>query len=159
MRYDQQSARVRFAIGLGVLLLANICVCDRLMGQSLPNDECAGAVILQPNVPFVMSTTNATDTGDSDPACQRNFGGGVWFRFTPANTGTVTISTCGSDFDTVLQVYSGSCDALVPVAGGCNDSGGSACPSSVSAFVQFSGIGGQAYWILAGGVSGARGTL
>ena len=124
-----------------------------------PNDDCIGAVTLQPGVPFAMSTTNATATGDSVPACQTNFGSGVWFKFTPQTSGTVTISTCGSDFNTVLQVYSGSCGALVPIPSGCNDSGGSACPSANSAVLQFPGIGGQTYWILAGGAFGTRGSL
>lgn len=126
---------------------------------SLINDQCQGALTLQPGVSIAMSTTNATATGDPLPTCQTNFGAGVWFKFTPANDGIVTLSTCGSDFDTVLQVYSGSCGTLIPVASGCNDYSGPACPSPLSAVLQFPGIGGQTYWILAGGALGARGTL
>ncbi len=143
----------------------NLNLMAEVLGPALPNDECSGAIPLSPGLPISMSTRNATDSGDLRPTCQTNFGGGVWFSFTPMSDGPVTISTCGSDFDTVLQVYAGSCDALTPVAGGCNDSSGPPTLPLNSqlctqlAGVQFPGIGGTTYWILAGGSFGARGTL
>ena len=49
------------------------------------------------------NTANATSTGDPTPTCVSNFGKGVWYSFTPTTNAKVTISTCGSDFDTVLR--------------------------------------------------------
>lgn len=43
----------------------------------------------------------------------------AWYKFTPATNGTVTLSTAGSTYDTVLAVHTGICGALTPVA--CND--------------------------------------
>jgi hypothetical protein len=43
----------------------------------------------------------------------------AWYRFTVPRNGTVTISTFGSDYDTVLAVYTGGCDQLQMLA--CND--------------------------------------
>ena len=53
-------------------------------------------------VPFTMNTTNATDSGDLAPTCETSYGfaGGVWFSFTPASNGVVSITPCGSDFAT-----------------------------------------------------------
>jgi len=46
-------------------------------------------------------------------------GGDVWYMFTPTAAGTATITTCGSSFDSILDVFSGACGALTEVA--CND--------------------------------------
>jgi len=104
-----------------------------------------------------MSTTNATSTGDPVPICGSNVGKGVWFYFQSPSDGNATISTCGSDFDTVLQVYSGGCGSLFPVA--CNDSFGPSCPGLLQASVQFDASAGTAYFIFVGGNNGASGTL
>src|SRR5882724_1997757 len=71
------------------------------------NDQCSGAIPLTTGVPFTMNTTDATDGGDPLPACGPSFGGGVWFSFTPASNGLISVTTCGSSFETVVQVYSG----------------------------------------------------
>jgi len=55
----------------------------------------------------------------------------AWWRFTPASSGNVTISTAGSSFDTVLSVYTGSSlTALNRVA--FNDDFGGTSQSSVT---------------------------
>ena len=122
------------------------------------NDECSGAMTLTPGVPFTMNTTTATSMGDPVPVCQSYFSNGVWFTFTPATNGVVTVSTCPSDFDTVVQVYTGTCGSLAPVANGCSDDAGFVCPYRQS-FAQFPGTGGTTYYILAGGYYGAAGNL
>ncbi|HXT13075.1 MAG TPA: hypothetical protein VN873_16055, partial [Candidatus Angelobacter sp.] len=105
-----------------------------------------------------MNTENATETGDPTPLCQTNFGKGVWFTYTPPMTATVSISTCKGDLDSVLQVYTGGCGALTPVANSCNDDAGPDC-NSFSASVHFPGQAGVTYWILVGGYGGDGGNL
>jgi hypothetical protein len=122
------------------------------------NDTCAGAIALPNGYLYRMNTLNATEAGDPTPLCQTNFGKGVWFTFTPSVSGTVSISTCNGDLDTVLQVYTGGCDALTPVANTCNDDNGPDC-NSFSASVHFAGQAGVTYWILVGGYGGAGGNL
>jgi hypothetical protein len=82
----------------------------------------------------------------------------VWYTFTPAINGGVTINTCGSDFDTVLQIYTGSCGSLTGVSGACNDDNGPFC-AGLAASVTFNGTAGTVYRILAGGYNGISGTL
>src|SRR5207253_955082 len=86
--------------------------------SSLTNDGCNGAIALSNGVPFSMNTSSASSTNDPILVCGTAVGKGVWFSFTPTATGTVLLSTCGSDFPTVLQVYSGNCASPTVVA--CN---------------------------------------
>jgi hypothetical protein len=122
------------------------------------NDACAGAIALFNGSTYRMNTANATDVGDPTPLCQTNFGKGVWFTYSPPITGTVSISTCKGDLDTVLQVYTGDCGALTPLANSCNDDNGPDC-NSFTASIHFQGDAGVTYWILVGGYGGAGGNL
>jgi hypothetical protein len=123
------------------------------------NDQCAGAIAMAEGTPYGVNTVNASSTGDPKPVCQPGFGNGVWYSFTPTLSGVLQLSTCGSDFDTVIQVYTGAtCGALTPLAGGCNDDAGPVC-ESVTGSLRFNATAGTKYWILAGGYGGAVGNL
>jgi hypothetical protein len=63
------------------------------------------------------SATQAAD--DPDTFCAGRIGTTVWYRFTPAVSGTITVNTFGSNYDTVLALYTGQRGALSPVD--CND--------------------------------------
>jgi len=120
------------------------------------NDTCAGAIAMTAGTTYNANTANATSTGDPTPSCQGTAGKGVWYTYTPVGSGTVTISTCGSTYNTVLAVYTGSCGSLTPIA--CNDDSGPAC-ATPQASVSFAGTSGTTYFILAAGSGGASGTL
>src|SRR5204862_4674964 len=97
--------------------------------------------------PFVIDTSTASST-ESFPKCSGFlFGKGVWFKFAPPISGSVAVSTCGSDFDTVLQVYAGDCTALTPVSAGCNDDDGPVCLGT-SASLATTGSPGTTSYIL-----------
>jgi len=121
------------------------------------NDQCSSAVAMTAGTLYSLNTAGATATGDPIPSCA-NVSKGVWYTFTPAASGQVTISTCGSDFDTVVAVYTGSCGALSAVAGGCNDDNGPSC-TGTRASVAFAGTAGTTYRILAGGYGSGSGNL
>ncbi len=107
-----------------------------------------------------LDTRSAT-TDSSDPLQSCTIGGSsknarsVWFRYTPAGSGTVIINTVDSDYDTVLTAYTGSCAALSPVA--CDDDGAINALSRV----QFGVSAGTPYLIevTAKGSTGAGGAL
>jgi hypothetical protein len=112
-----------------------------------PNDDCATPAVIS-SLPFndSIDTTLATTAG-SDPLQSCTFGGAaqnsnsVWYQYTPASNTVIDISTCGSDYDTVLSVYTGSCGSLTEV--GCND-------DSCSLKSEISGLsltGGTTYYI------------
>ncbi|HWH08641.1 MAG TPA: S8 family serine peptidase [Candidatus Thermoplasmatota archaeon] len=101
-----------------------------------------------------QSTSGATlETGEPRPCA--SIGGTVWFTYTPSASGTVTIDTMGSGYDTALAVYTGSSlTGLTNVA--CNDDISS---TDLDSRVSFSGTAGVTYRIQAGGYNGATGSL
>ena len=127
-----------------------------LVATSPSNDQCGGAVPLTDGVVFTMNTIQATSTGDPAPGCAGLFGKGVWFTYTAPANGNVIASTCGSSFNTVLAVYSGSCGALTAVA--CDDDNGPAC-LGLQASVRFTASAGVTYYLLAGGYNSASGNI
>jgi len=85
------------------------------------NDECTAATVIT-TTPFTdsLDTTNAT-TGAEDVsfcACNPN-SNSVWYSFTPSADGCVAVNTFGSNYDTVLDAFSGSCNNMTFI--GCND--------------------------------------
>lgn len=123
------------------------------------NDLCANAILMSPGVPYSNNTLNATST-DPVPltACVPSFGRGIWYSYFATATGPVLLSTCDSDFDTALQVYSGTCAALVPVAGSCTNNNGPLC-AGTRASLRFNAVQNTTYRILVGGANQAAGNL
>jgi len=120
------------------------------------NDDCnAAAAVTDGNYEFSM--VGATGAGPQETAGGCDFPGNagapdVWFRYrAPTCSGTVTVSLCGSSFDTFLAVY-GSC----PTAAGqflvCNDDD---CGNQSE--VMFPANGNAEYLIRILGVGGAQG--
>ncbi|HOH49649.1 MAG TPA: PASTA domain-containing protein, partial [Candidatus Hydrogenedentes bacterium] len=79
----------------------------------LPNDLCENAVALEAGVAYEGDSTAAGTEYNNDDWYDMN---DVWFTFTPEETGSYTVSLCGSSFDSTLFVFSGSCDTPVQVA-------------------------------------------
>jgi len=67
------------------------------------NDECVNAIPVLEAVPYEGSTHLAT--GIDESICGDNDTADVWHSYTPTSTGLVTISLCGSGFDTTLTVF------------------------------------------------------
>src|SRR5205814_1418049 len=90
-----------------------------------------------------------------EPNHAANVGGhSVWYCWTPPASGTVIFDTAGSDFQTVLGVYTGnSVDALLVVA----DDNGSG-PNQISR-LNFSAVANTPYHIAVDGFAGAMGKL
>ena len=101
------------------------------------------------------SNVNATkETGEPNHA---GIAGGksVWWTWTPSASGTATISTAGSSFDTLLAVYTGSSvSGLSLVIGGSNDD-----YSGTTSQVTISVTAGIAYQIAVDGFNAASGNI
>lgn len=119
----------------------------------LPNDDCTGAIPIEDNETITASTTTATEDfagcGVSDLAL------GIWYVI---NTGDVasdiTVSLAGSDFDTEVSIFSGTCNALT-CEGNNDDSNG-----TLQSEITFTTDGlGTNYYILATGFSDSTGEL
>ena len=62
------------------------------------------------------SNENATLETNEPPLDAGTGGASVWYRYTPTQSGTLSVDTIGSDFDTVLTAYTGSTFPLNRVA-------------------------------------------
>ncbi len=120
------------------------------------NDTCARATVITTS-PFnavVVTKTATTDAADPVPACgNHSRSKSVWFRYTAAHTGVVSVNTFGSGYDTLLSVFSGSCGALTPVT--CNDNIFFFAQSRVT----FNAIAGTTYYFMVTAPRGDGGAL
>jgi alpha-tubulin suppressor-like RCC1 family protein len=125
----------------------------KVINSTVANDLCSGAIVIT-NASYtnVQSTVQATSFGDPVPDCVDGFGHGVWYQFTSPIAGLLIVDTFGSDFDTGLAIYTGTCDTLTEVA--CNDDTG-----GVTSQVITPTAAGATYSILAGGYESDAGNL
>jgi parallel beta helix pectate lyase-like protein/PASTA domain-containing protein len=92
-----------------------------------PNDNFAAAQLLSGDHGSFDGTTVGATKEPSEPNHAGNPGGAsVWYRWTAPATGTLTLDTCNSNFDTLLAVHTGADIAhLTSVAS--NDDGSPTC--------------------------------
>ncbi|MFO0873019.1 MAG: hypothetical protein U0575_03490 [Phycisphaerales bacterium] len=89
----------------------------------IQNDECIDRLpILLGSTPF--TTIGATTSMPAlPPSCERggslSFVNDIWYEFVAPSSGVLTVSLCGSSYDTRIAVYSGPCGGLSIEA--CND--------------------------------------
>jgi hypothetical protein len=121
------------------------------------NDNCANAMlIIQGSYPF--STIGATTDGPSESQCN-NFGDSqvnqdIWFRYVATCSGPLTVSLCGSNFDTKVAFYATSnCPTSPNTAVSCNDD-----YCSLQSQLVANVIAGFTYIIRVGGFSNNFGT-
>jgi hypothetical protein len=96
---------------------------------------------------FFNGIPNATKENGEPNHAGFNGGRSVWFNWTAPGAGTTVIDTIGSEFNTLLAVYTGNAvNALTPIASN-NDIGGGTNTSRV----QFTAIAGTTYRIAVDG--------
>ncbi|WP_216831016.1 hypothetical protein [Alkalihalobacterium elongatum] len=112
-----------------------------------PNDLCTSATAIT-TLPFsnTINTCNATLDYNS-PCFEDNRGDyfSVWYSYTPAVDMQINANTAGSDYDTVLSVFTGTCDNLQFIV--CNDD---ASPDLTSRVI-FTATAGVTYYFMIGG--------
>ncbi|MCB0793071.1 MAG: T9SS type A sorting domain-containing protein [Flavobacteriales bacterium] len=106
----------------------NDALCDLDLGSFSytcppPNDDCASAIAVSCNSVTLGSTTGATFDADALASCGTTSGApGVWYTVTGSG-GDMTVSLCGSSYDTKLHIYTGSCGGFVCEGGNDDDCG------------------------------------
>ena len=136
---------------VAAIAAASIC------GAPAPfNDACASATsVTVGSTPFSLlgaTLDGPTVTGCGSAATSTD----IWFAWVPTTNGETEISTCGSGFDTRLQVFRGGCGAArTSVA--CNDDSAFCSPSTKASRLSFIAECGVEYLIRVGGVAGATG--
>lgn len=112
--------------------------------QTVPlNDNFANATVIGA-APFTATEDTSlatTEDGTVEPgACFGDGSRSVWFAYTATANGQLQADTLGSNYDTVLGVYTGAPGGLSAV--GCNDD--SQC--GLQSTVVFSAVAGQTYY-------------
>ncbi|WP_138433619.1 T9SS type A sorting domain-containing protein [Winogradskyella algicola] len=137
------------------------------------NNDCAGAIAVSDGSSVTGSTVAATNVealtacngggGSAETGCAggtgtMNFGAGIWYVITTSEGEVVTATTDNSPvpFDTEIQVFEGSCGALVCV-GGDDDGGANAALSTFCWESSATGGGTVDYFIYVDGHSTSTG--
>lgn len=132
-----------------------------IAGQSHPitqvgNDDFAQRIPLGTVSSVVVAGSNeGTSIEGGEPAhADTLFGSSVWYSWTAAANGLVTLTMRRSTFDTLLAVYTGnSLPSLLPIAS--NDDEGGTTTSAVS----FNAVAGVTYQIAVDAYAGSAGTI
>jgi len=106
-------------------------------------DTCADAVVAGPGIysdaAIVPGTGGATQAGAADA---------LWYSYTPAVDGLLSINSCASDpvgIDTRLYVYTDGCDTLTLVA---NDDDGCDAPTTFGSLIADIAVVGQQEYLI-----------
>jgi len=117
--------------------------------EAPPNDDCGDAKVI-PTASFAESLDTSTASyaySDPDPGCGVfEAEASVWYTFMTTESGAVTVSTCGSDYDTVVSAYTGSCTDVSAQMVTCNDDDGFSCLGAQGSML-FGATAGVQYWI------------
>lgn len=139
------------------LLTLALCFLSTFLLAAPANDNFASATPFTGSVQTANTTTATAEPGE--PSHSPGSGGGaaihsVWWKYTPQFTGIYTIDTSGSNFDTVLALYTGNTlPTLTRVA--FNDDDGNASTSLLKVFLQK----GVTYRIAVDGFTGTVGNV
>jgi hypothetical protein len=114
-------------------------------------DTCAEAT---PVVEGSFSSTTAELTSDGAESCANSTDSpDAWYAFTPDDACSVSVTLCGSDYDTALSIHS-DCPGSVENQIACNDD---SC--GVQSAVVFDAIAGTTYLIRVSGFGGSSGAF
>jgi hypothetical protein len=119
------------------------------------NDDFSAATVLTSATGTSTGTTVDATAEPSEPGHYFYAHHSIWYQWTAPSADPIDFNTLGSDFDTVLAVYTGSSvDALTPVAQNDNDPLG----FNNSSRVSFTPVSGTTYYIAIDGNTFVAGT-
>ncbi|MEO6003568.1 MAG: FG-GAP-like repeat-containing protein [Opitutus sp.] len=116
----------------------------------------ASSITLSNNAATAVGTTYYTTKEAGEPNHAGSTGGrSAWWKWTAAAGGSITITTNGSKFDTLLGIYTGaSVSALTTIASN-DEASGSASYSTVT----FNAVGGTTYYVAVDGWQAQSGSV
>ena len=125
--------------------------------ERAPNDDFVDAQVLTGATGTASGSTTTASKEPGEPNHAFTGEASIWYRWTAPSNGTVTFTTCGSTFDTVLAAYTGpAVDDLTNVW--FNDDG--TCPAHTRRSVMpFAATAGVTYHIAVDGYRDARGDV
>ena len=141
----------------GASFRAAALVCMLAVSAALPisvaagspsNDDFANARLIQGNLPFTetRNTNGASNETEPESECDNSFDASVWYRITPTANRVLRADTLGSDYNTEIDVFTGSSLANLNLVD-CNDNIDSNNPDLYTSRVAWNGTAGQRYYI------------
>lgn len=130
---------------------ATTLVAGAAFGQ-VAGDECTNAISVVADTPVSFNTNTMTPSANppADGPCPfLDWGNSkdVWFRYTPSVAGLLSITLCGSSYDTSMVVYTGACASLNRID--CDDDD---CGALFESIIENLGVtAGTTYYIRIGG--------
>ena len=118
---------------------------------ALNNDTCTSPSPIAANGRYIGTTAGRAN--NYTPSCGISSAPDVVYAITARTTGTITVSTCGSSYDTILSVGttcggSTSCD---------DDTGAGAC-GELTSVISFAATAGTTYYVVVDGYSSNSGS-
>ncbi|MCB1059382.1 MAG: M36 family metallopeptidase [Calditrichaeota bacterium] len=124
-------------------------------GGIRPNDACTGAYAIT-QLPY--TDVGSTYCADNDNAnCVGTNSWDVFYSLQLESCTEVTVSLCGSEYDTGLEIRSGgfTCPGTISIA--CNDDNYCGDQYVLQSTATFTALSGRPYWIIVHGYSGYAG--
>ena len=127
------------------------------LGMGPPNDFFTNAFVIS----GAGGTTNGSNLNATKEAGEPNHAGNsggrsIWYRWTPATSGTAVIDTTGSSFDTLLAVYTNSVVSNLTLIASNDDIQTDVNPQSRA---SFNVVAGTTYRVAVDGYAGASGAV
>ena len=123
------------------------------------NDNLAAATVLTGITNLVMASNVGAGVESGEPGHAGGPGGrSVWWSWQAPVTGTFSISTDGSNFDTLLGVYTGNSISNLQLVAANDDAEGYGFGSVISALV-FRALAGETFRIAVDGFNGTSGKV
>ena len=114
------------------------------------SDAFSSARAISGTAPAVDGTNLGATKEPGEPDHNSAGGASVWFRWTAPSSGTMSFETCGSTFDTLLAVYTGSALGSLTAAAR-NDDSNLCGPASSRSTVSFGATAGRTYYVAVDG--------
>ncbi|WP_323022491.1 Ig-like domain repeat protein [Pararhodobacter sp.] len=115
------------------------------------NDDFTSRLAIATPGTLTGTTVDATAEAGQPTIRDTAAANAIWWRFTPASSGRLTINTCGSDFDTILAVFTGAAVNALALIDDDDDFCG------LQSQVDFVATAGVEYQIAVAGYEGAEG--
>ncbi len=131
------------------LLAATGTTISRPANDNLVNSKAVGGAAIA----VTATNTNATKEANEPNHAGNSGGGSLWWSWTATRSGSVTITTVGSSFDTLLGVYTGSSVGGLSLIAANDDTVG------LSSSVAFDAVVGTTYRIAVDGYNNSSGNI
>lgn len=109
------------------------------------NSSCQNATPVTNGTVDFNGQCGAIDLSGTPVSCGQPSQATLWYHYVAPCTGPVAVDLCGSNYDTVLSIHTGSCGNLVELA--CNDNATQCLENPFNSYVEFQAQAGQTYTI------------